>query len=143
ITTKSRDWNDQQRANDPGIKTMTMEERQKRLEELETFKKQDKQPSEKSMKVKDEKQVASAKSGRLAREQRRTDRKGKSREKNEEIIKDALQRVKNYQNDPKEVQNYLDFVAQGQNYSPRNTMLIYGQRQDATIVKSYKQFAEQ
>src|SRR5699024_9410109 len=117
---------------------MTIEESHRRLEALETFSKQAKQPSNKSMKVKDEKQVASAKSGRLAREQRRTDRKGKSREKNEEIIKDALQRVKNYQNDPKEVQNYLDFVAQGQNYSPQNTMLIYGQRQDATIVKGYK-----
>lgn len=53
-----------------------------------------------------------------------------------------MTRVQNYQNDPKEVQQYLDFVAQGQNYSPRNTLLIYGQRQDATIVMGYKQFAE-
>ncbi|APS41784.1 LtrC-like protein [Weissella jogaejeotgali] len=143
VPPKGKDWNDQLKANDPGIKTMTMEESHKRLEALETFSKQAKQPSNKSMKVQDDKQVVNANPGRLAREQRRTDRKGKSREKNEEIIKDALQRMKNYQNDPKEAQNYLDFVAQGQNYSPRNTMLIYGQRQDATIVKGYKQFAEQ
>src|SRR5699024_7344787 len=96
VPTKGKDWNDQLKANDPGIKEMTMEESHRRLEALETFSKQAKQPSNKSMQVKDEKQVANAKPGRLAREQQRADRKGKSREKNEVILKEGLQRVKDY-----------------------------------------------
>lgn len=143
VPTKGKDWNYQLKANNGDIKTMTMAESHRQLEALETFTKQAQQANNKSVNAKDEKQVVQAKPCRLVREERRADRKGKSREKNEQIIKDALQRVQNYQNDPKEVQRYLDFVAQGQNYSTRNTMLIYGQRQDATIVMGYKQFAEQ
>ena len=138
IPTQGKDWNDQLKAHDLAIKTLTMAENQQQLAALETFTQQAK-PAAKAPAT-DDKQVAQPQ--RKTREQRRDDRKGKSRERNEEIIKDALTRVQNYQNDPKEVQNYLDFVAQGQNYSPRNTLLIYGQRQDATIVMGYKQFAE-
>src|SRR5699024_5783234 len=115
---------DQLKAHDPAIKTLTMDENQQQLAALETFTQQAK-PAATAKATTDEKQVAQPQ--RVARQQRREDRKGKSRERNEEIIKDALTRVQNYQNGPKEVQQYLDFVAQGQNYSPRNTLLIYGQ----------------
>lgn len=142
-----KDWNDQLKSGKNDFELMTMTENHERLTALQAFadKAQTTKLSDDKI-IKDEKRVAVAGSGRTKtrydREQDRKARKQQNRADNERIIKDALERTAAYKNDPAEIQRYLDFVAQGQNYSPRNTMLIYGQRQDATVVMGYKQFAE-
>ncbi|MFH7316272.1 ArdC-like ssDNA-binding domain-containing protein [Weissella cibaria] len=142
-----KDWNDQLKSGKNDFELMSMAENHERLTALQAF--ADKAQSTKlndNKVIKDEKRVAVAGSGRAKtrfdREHDRNERKQRNRVENEKIIKDALDRTAAYKNDPVEIQRYLDFVANGQNYSPRNTMLIYGQRQDATIVMGYKQFAE-
>lgn len=148
VPVEGKDWNDQLKARKSGITSMTMEESHSRLTALAAF--ADKQHVERENKATpaDEHEVASASgaSKRVNTAPNRTEgreaRRTQTRQNNERIIKDAMERVANYKNDPAEMQRYLDFVANGQNYSVRNTMLIYGQHQDATIVMGYKQFAE-
>ncbi|MCW0927997.1 DUF3991 and toprim domain-containing protein [Weissella sp. LMG 11983] len=70
----------------------------------------------------------------------RQERKEAIYQRNEELIHAALKRVREYEDNPQEIQRYLDFIAQGLNYSAKNTRLIYAQRPDATIVMGYQQF---
>lgn len=70
----------------------------------------------------------------------RQERKDAIYQRNEELIHGALKRVREYEDDPKEIKRYLDFIAQGLNYSAKNTRLIYAQRPDATLVMGYQQF---
>ena len=91
--------------------------------------------------AKDERHVFAAKK----KQQRRTPetqaaRRQINREKNEKIIKSAISKVRDYQSNPQDIKKYLDFVSQGMRYSPRNTMLIYAQRENSTIVKGYNQW---
>ena len=142
-----KDWNDQLKSGKNDFELISMADNHERLSALQAFADKAKSTQLTDNKViKDEKTIAVAGSGRAKtrydREKDRELRKRQNREGNEKIIKDALARTAAYKNDPVEIQRYLDFVAQGQNYSPRNTMLIYGQRQDATVVMGYKQFAE-
>lgn len=51
-----------------------------------------------------------------------------------------VQRVKEFQNDPQKVQEYLDFVAKSPNYSYRNLILIQAQYPSAQYVGSYNHF---
>ena len=76
------------------------------------------------------------------RQQQRLERKREIYRENEATIQKALEKIKNYKEDPAEIKKYLDFVAQGLNYSGNNTQIIYGQRPDATVVMGYEQFQQ-
>jgi len=143
VPTIGKDWNDQLKSGVNAYKQMSIDESHKRLQALETFVNQNQSTNKAHQRqTTDQNQVVMPKSQRQARSENRAERTAQNRTNNEKIIQDALQRVESYKNDPAEIKKYLDFVANGQNYSARNTMLIYGQRKDATIVMGYKQFAE-
>ena len=91
----------------------------------------------------DTRQVSTAHNGQKHRPaESRAKRKAKTRKKNEAIIRDALAKVKAYKDDPGEIKKYLDFIAIGGNFSPRNSILIYAQNHEATLVRGYKQWAK-
>jgi Antirestriction protein len=148
IPKDGKDWNDQLKSGKNRFELMSMSENHERLTALEAFADKTKSPEKLSdtKVIKDAHQVpvagGSRKTSRYGRQRERDARKTQNRAKNEEIIQEALERTANYKNDPAEMKKYLDFIASGQNYSPRNTMLIYGQRPEATIVMGYKQFEE-
>lgn len=148
IPKDGKDWNDQLKSGENRFELMSMADSHDRLTSLEAFADKTKATTKLSetKTIKDAHQVAASGSGRKTsrydRQRERDARKTQNRANNEKIIHEALERTANYKNDPVEMQRYLDFIANGQNYSPRNTMLIYGQRPESTIVMGYKQFEE-
>ena len=168
IPVQGKDWNEQLQAGKRGYRDMDMEASERRLATLEAYAAQNaelneannvdpakpglmettteaKQQANQLKKEKkatlDTRQVSTAHQGKKHRTvESRAERKAKTRKQNEAIIQDALAKVKAYKDDPAEIKKYLDFVAIGGSFSPRNSMLIYAQNNDATLVRGYKQW---
>lgn len=170
IPVQGKDWNEQLQAGKRGYRDMDMAASERRLATLEAYAAQNaelneannvdrsksvlvetaaeaKQQTDQLKKEKtatlDTRQVSTAQLGK----RRRTaascaERKAKIRKQNETIIQDALAKVKAYKDDPGEIKKYLDFIAIGGNFSPRNSILIYAQNHEATLVRGYKQWAK-
>ncbi|MBD5833936.1 toprim domain-containing protein [Weissella confusa] len=168
IPVQGKDWNEQLQAGKRGYRDMDMAASERRLATLEAYAAQNaelneannvdsakpglmettteaKQQANQLKKEKkatlDTRQVSTAHQGKKQRTvESRAERKAKTRKQNEAIIQDALAKVKAYKDDPAEIKKYLDFVAIGGSFSPRNSMLIYAQNNDATLVRGYKQW---
>lgn len=72
--------------------------------------------------------------------------KSKNTEANEksnasiDLAQEAMQKIKNYSQDPKEMKDYLDFMSKFPQFSPRNTALLHEQWQGANVVATYDQW---
>ncbi|MDM7536362.1 zincin-like metallopeptidase domain-containing protein [Lactococcus lactis] len=72
--------------------------------------------------------------------------KSKNTEANEksnasmDLAQEAMQKIKNYSQDPKEMKEYLDFMSKFPQFSPRNTALLHEQWQGANVVATYDQW---
>ncbi|MCK8605738.1 toprim domain-containing protein [Leuconostoc citreum] len=149
IPLKGKDWNEQLKAGVSGFKSLSMTENAKRLEQLEVFGERpenenkiiNKDTQESKIPAKKErsnKTPIEDKSLKLDKAQRRRE----NEKKNKAIIKEAMSKVTQYQQDPKALQSLLDFTATSLNYSARNSIIMKLQRPDATLVKGYKQWED-
>ncbi len=57
-----------------------------------------------------------------------------------DLVQEAIQKIKKYSQDPKEMKEYLDFMSKFPQFSPRNTALLHEQWQGANIVATYDQW---
>lgn len=146
IPVKGKDWNEQLKAGVTGVRVLSMADNEKRLKAFEIgadnpFEKTalEKKPFEDTRATK----LAAGtpvKKDQDNRPRTKSQRRQENLIKNKTIMKTAIDKVSQYQTDPKALQNLLDFTASGLNYSARNSMLIHLQRSDATLVKGYKQW---
>lgn len=145
IPIKGKDWNEQLKAGVTGFKTLSMTENAKRLEQLEVF--GERPDTTQSVKVdqsprmpaKNQSGMAKPKDN-LTKKLTKTQRRRENEKNNKAIIREAMNKVTQYQQDPKALQSLLDFTATGLNYSARNSLIIKLQRPDATLVKGYHQW---
>lgn len=170
IPVEGKDWNEQLKSGKSGFRDMDMATSERRLATLEAYaaqnaelnetsnaatsksdlaattekaKQQPKQLQKNKKAAVDSRQVSTPHRGtKRHTSETRAARKAKTRKQNEAIIQDALTKVKAYKDDPAEIKKYLDFVAIGGSFSPRNSMLIYAQNNEATLVRGYKQWAK-
>lgn len=144
-----KDWNEQLKAGESGQEVMTYDgaiTRRNQLADLEE--KQTKQKSQTPIiNLKDQNQVATNQAKHKGKKEtawvNKAERSKINREKNIKIVKEAMAQVGKFHDDPKELKNLLDFISTGLNYSSRNSLLIKLQRPDATLVKGYRQWAQQ
>ncbi|MCK8605682.1 DUF3991 and toprim domain-containing protein [Leuconostoc citreum] len=155
VPIKGKDWNEQLKAGVLGFKTLTMTENAKQLDYLEAFTQTPTQQS--TVNVSDQQESALPakhaqaplqspnESTQLSGNKKLTksQRRKANYKKNEAIIKDAMSKVSQFQNDPKALQSLLNFTASEQDFSARNAMIIKLQRPDATLVKGHKQWASE
>ncbi|WP_187387488.1 toprim domain-containing protein [Weissella muntiaci] len=150
IPVEGKDWNDQLKAGVKGIEQFSLEENKKRYDTLYKLRDLDSSfiPSRgdnvvgaraKQKPLKDVNSVGSS-SATNKTTTNKEDRALENRTRNVAIISNAMKNVQASQKDSAKVRELLDFVAQGQKFSPSNSWAIYGQRPNATIVMGYEQF---
>lgn len=70
------------------------------------------------------------------------ERKAHHEKKQREADLQIQELTKHWENDPKDIAEYLAFSTQFYKYSSRNTMLIYRQRPDSVFIASYTHWKE-
>lgn len=145
IPLKGKDWNEQLKNGVVGKQSMTMADNTKRLDALEEIATQ--QSQENPFQTKDHhvsdipaKKAPETSITKLPTKRTKAQRRQENAQKNKAIINEAIAKVAQYQEDPKALKKLLDFTATGLNYSSRNSMMIHLQRENATLVKGYKQW---
>ncbi|WP_349533745.1 toprim domain-containing protein [Leuconostoc citreum] len=148
IPLKGKDWNEQLKAGVTDFKTLSMTESTKRLEQLEVFgerpvshQKVSPTDTQVSNVVANKNEAPNKHDAKKTQKMTKSQRRHENATKNKALIKEAMNKVTQYQQDTKALQSLLDFTANGLNYSARNSMIMKLQRPDATLVKGYKQWA--
>ncbi|MBS0949229.1 toprim domain-containing protein [Weissella minor] len=154
IPVEGKDWNDQLKSGKTGFTEMTLDESDRRLDNLLKLETQAKTASNNEIQKVNERKVGdnhavgtnSSLKAQKSKAQNpdkilnRVERSRKIRQENEAIITQSLKSAQGVKNDPHAILKYLDFVAQGQAFSPRNSLIIKSQQPDASIVMGYNQF---
>lgn len=142
-----KDWNEQLQHGDTGFDEWSMDKNEEYLKQLQmyqdeqseqsTVKRLERQPNKQESKIS---LVGQKASWQQKKKLTPAERKKANRAKNKAIIDQAVEQIRAHKDDPRELKKLLDFTAKGLHYSARNTLLIYGQKSDASLVKGYKQW---
>lgn len=144
-----KDWNEQLQHGETGFDEWSMDKNEEYLKQLQMYqdeqadqsniKQLERQPSKQASQLTS---VGQKPSWQQKKKLTPAERKAANRAKNKAIIDQAVQQIRSYNDDPQELKKLLDFTAKGLQYSARNTLLIYGQKNDATLIKGYNQWKE-
>lgn len=149
VPVEGKDWNDQIKSGKRGQQILTLDqsdqqlERLKKLQDSTQLTERETATNAKSP-TQDEHQVThKAVNKGTNNSLNKADRRAQNRANNEQIINKSLHKFMRMQKDPLQVEQYLNYLATGQRFSPANSMLIKAQQPKATLVMGYKQFKQQ